>query len=1121
MARSSRLLFILALLAGALGSPWLARTLFDGVPSENGKARREESAALRETRGESAPAAAIPPQAPGSSGVPGADEQGGSGARVSLPAGRGASTGTGGSAPAGGAAEARLDQLHIFEGEVLRVLRSFSGLLKEQDQRRMTAMLRELDERQAVQIAARANALGVAMQRTRADGSVETLAGFEGDAPVYAFSEDAGGAISVATSHVRENPAFDAEFGAQLDGAGFAAAIFETAVMRQHSEFRLEDGTSRLIVRESPSGYTPTGHAEHVAGIIAAAGKNPEAKGMAPSATLHAWVYEGSSKISGDFLPYPKDGVQMVVSNSSYGIGSSTGRYDSADQTRDRYALTFPYTVMFTSLGNTGSNFATITGSFKESKNQIAVSNTYKLSRDAEGNPAEPILIYEGSSRGPPDDGRIVPFIAAAGTNIFSAGGGASGYTEDSYMFMTGTSMASPAAAGSTIILQQYFSKRFPGHLMRIDTVKALLAHTADDAGNAGPDYKHGFGLMNTLAAGKVIKAYADQPASRRLQHVLLPQGAVREYAFAWDGVSPIKATINWLDPEGPASAFDNDRTPALVNDLDLAIVSPSGVVHRPWVMPYVLNGFQAADYDTPAARGDNTVDNTEVVQIDAPTEPGVYTIRVSHKATLQDGEQSFSLVHSGFQVPAAAPAPVVTGCTNLGQGWYQIDGSGFLLGAQVAMVNSESVLAGRHMQVSDSRIVCRVRFADAGPQQLVVVNPDAQTAESSVIVPDNGIILTSDESTWVYSQNFDALTTDNAAAMPWEEDPPADKPNGLRGWYAGYFNALGVEASVAPEIRADNGATVAGRLYSYGSTGSTDRAFGTYRLDAAVQYNGTMRQALRVINRTGRTLTAFDLSFFGEQWRYGAGGTRNTTEVSYAVFNAHQGTMADLDGAYTQFAVFEAPRYTGGYASLDGNAAAYRTLVSQSVAGLDWKPGQELWICWSTRNFPAYDDGLAIDDLVFTARSDIPPTPFETFIASYGLAGPDTAPTAAPSGDGVSNLVKFALGGSPLNADTSMLPRGGVAGDANGAHFTITFPLRHAMTWDSEARALSGQGVVLVIEQSYDLSTWAPAGVVPADPVYAGGFADLPAGEIVFREAEPPAGQTKVFYRLRAQLDE
>ena len=87
-----------------------------------------------------------------------------------------------------------------------------------------------------------------------------------------------------------------------------------------------------------------------------------------------------------------------------------------------------------------------------------------------------------------------------------------------------------------------------------------------------------------------------------------------------------------------------------LVNDLDLRVIGPGATVHEPWIL--VPGGIQAA-----ATTGDNFRDNVEVVEIgDAPA--GQYTLQVTHKGTLVNGAQAFSLIVSGLTCTAGASCP-------------------------------------------------------------------------------------------------------------------------------------------------------------------------------------------------------------------------------------------------------------------------------------------------------------------------------------------------------------------------------------------------------------------------------------------------------------------------------
>ena len=69
--------------------------------------------------------------------------------------------------------------------------------------------------------------------------------------------------------------------------------------------------------------------------------------------------------------------------------------------------------------------------------------------------------------------------------------------------------MAAPTAAGAGILLAEYYSELSGGEAMRASTLKGVIIHTADDLGNRGPDYRFGWGLMNTQAAAeKIRKSY-------------------------------------------------------------------------------------------------------------------------------------------------------------------------------------------------------------------------------------------------------------------------------------------------------------------------------------------------------------------------------------------------------------------------------------------------------------------------------------------------------------------------------------------------------------------------------------------------------------------------------------
>jgi len=239
---------------------------------------------------------------------------------------------------------------------------------------------------------------------------------------------------------------------------------------------------------------------------------------------------------------------------------------------------------------------------------------------------------------GPTDDGRIKPDIVTNGTSVYSSTAG----SDSSYASWDGTSMACPSAAGAAMLLVHYYGRLFPGQAMRSSTIKALIIHTADDLGNAGPDYKFGWGLLNAKAAADIIADHNDHPDANMIVEGLLDNtNTLDTYTFEWDSNSPIRATICWTDPPGAAVTGLDNTSPRLKNDLDLRIIDPNAITY----LPFVLN---PASPNAPATTGDNILDNVEQVLIQSPNPPGTYTVQVTYKGSLTYNQQHYSLILTG-----------------------------------------------------------------------------------------------------------------------------------------------------------------------------------------------------------------------------------------------------------------------------------------------------------------------------------------------------------------------------------------------------------------------------------------------------------------------------------------
>src|SRR5690606_6923550 len=103
------------------------------------------------------------------------------------------------------------------------------------------------------------------------------------------------------------------------------------------------------------------------------------------------------------------------------------------------------------------------------------------------------------SSRGPVDDGRLKPEITAMGQGLVST------LSISSYTAMTGTSMASPNVTGAATLLTQRFKQLNANANPNAALLKAILMNGADDMGNPGPDFRFGFGMMNTSNSLRII----------------------------------------------------------------------------------------------------------------------------------------------------------------------------------------------------------------------------------------------------------------------------------------------------------------------------------------------------------------------------------------------------------------------------------------------------------------------------------------------------------------------------------------------------------------------------------------------------------------------------------------
>ncbi|MDF7808736.1 S8 family serine peptidase [Pontiellaceae bacterium B12219] len=454
--------------------------------------------------------------------------------------------------------------------------------------------------------------------------------------PLYLTTLNKQAAISTATDQVQQISS-----GYGLDGDGIIIGIWDGGWVRStHVEFG-----SRVSTKDTDSDSTGADlHATHVGGTLGASGVNAAAKGMAPAATIHSYGWETDLlEMAAAAANAPGQSTKIYISNHSYGILNSAdyfGQYMIDVDDLDGLVYGNEYYLPFIAAGNdqdeSSSGYDTI-AYFGVAKNVMTIGAVYDAVSGSSRSLANAYMTGF-SSWGPVDDGRIKPDIVANGYELESA----SAVSDAQYLKETwsGTSMATPNACGSAALLVELYKELFSGGAMRASTLKGLIIHTADDLGNPGPDYKYGWGLMNTWAAAELLSDYANGSVIKLTEAAVSTGESSASYEFQWNGVDPIRVTLCWTDPAGTVDSGSDDRVADLVNDLDLRVTGPGGTYY-PYKLSYVSPSANAT------ATGENNVDNVEQVYIESPL-AGTYTVIIDYDGTLSGGSQWYSLLVSG-----------------------------------------------------------------------------------------------------------------------------------------------------------------------------------------------------------------------------------------------------------------------------------------------------------------------------------------------------------------------------------------------------------------------------------------------------------------------------------------
>lgn len=478
--------------------------------------------------------------------------------------------------------------------------------------------------------------------------------------------------------------------GLGLTGAGQIVAVADTGCDMGSTSNIHEDFAGRILAgygwtngsyRSSAPWKDVDSHGTHVCGSVLGDGakSNGKYRGMAYGAKL---VMQGMQEDLGGLPDYTWTMLAQAYTNGarihsdSWGYGSDyAGKYVYDSVYADGYMWTNQNFLMVIAAGNDGLDgdrdgvidpgSVTPPGT---SKNCLCVgaaenyrtsggyaSKTY-YSAWGSDYPVDPIKsdkisgtnvpqgIVAFSGRGPTADGRYKPDIVAPGSDIVSVRSRAASDTgwgvnsaNTNYLYMGGTSMATPLTSGAMALVRQWLVERRGMAEPMAALMKAVLVNGARDMTpgqygtgtyqevTARPDRSQGFGHVNLYdslepGVGRFIDLHTNKLASASAN-------VTTNLSIGTAG-GVYRLTLAWQDFPGSSGA-----SKTLVNDLDLTVTTPGGTVL----------------YPNHAGRADHT-NNIETIEFTA-TELGDYSVKVqaySVTKTSPHGGQPYALVIAG-----------------------------------------------------------------------------------------------------------------------------------------------------------------------------------------------------------------------------------------------------------------------------------------------------------------------------------------------------------------------------------------------------------------------------------------------------------------------------------------
>ncbi len=401
-------------------------------------------------------------------------------------------------------------------------------------------------------------------------------------------------------------------------------------------------------------------HGSHVAGTVAGddfanVGSRDTADGMAPGAQL---VIQDGGFQTNSCADLPGIGCPVValgpVFQQTYDQGARfhsnswgdnedapvQNNYTAASRDVDDFMWNHPDFLVLFAAGNSGTGNNTV-GSPSTNKNGVSVGATNRA--------ASAGSVASFTSCGYTDDLRFKPDFTVPGVSIISANNDINATSNNcGTRTMSGTSMATPGAAGLAALVRQYYADGF---------YPSGVATVADELDPSAALVK-----ATMLASTRAMESVATPPPSRcqgwgrvTLDDVLAIDDDVRRLIAVDDTVGlaaageervvsfvvtnaaeSLRASLAWTDPPSTPAASAH-----LVQDLDLTAYGPNGETY--------LGSVWASGQSTTGGSADR-VNNVEQIRRAAPT-PGIWALRIRAHALPVD-DQPWALAVAGAVVP-------------------------------------------------------------------------------------------------------------------------------------------------------------------------------------------------------------------------------------------------------------------------------------------------------------------------------------------------------------------------------------------------------------------------------------------------------------------------------------